>query len=446
MRKVLAVALREYRAAVQTKAFILSLVLMPVLAAISIGMQLLVNKADAQTTKTYAVVDRTAQLRAALEAAKLNHNTVEIYNPETKAREAPIYELVYIEPSADSQAAILQQRYDLSLRHRSGEFEGFLEIGPDVFEITAPGSAPESRRDIRFQSDKVVAREFARWATRAINGAVQEHRFARDGISLEAVRRNQTLVALRNKGLTSRDATTGALADASDDSHAVSQALPGVLVVLMFMMVLLGAMPAMQGVVEEKQQRIAEVLLGCVSPFQLMLGKLLGVVAVSLTISAVYLGGAYSVAARQGMTSLLTPALIGWFLTFMVLAVMIYGSLFMAVGAAANDMKETQSLQTPVMMTLALPVLMLGAVIRDPQGKVALIGSFVPFSAPMLMTARVATRVPVPLWQPVVASAGVLLTALACIWVAGRIFRVGLLSQGKGVRLADLVTWVVRGG
>jgi ABC-2 type transport system permease protein len=447
MVKVIAVALREYRAAVHTKAFLIGLVMMPVICAISIVVQLLVNKAENETTKKYAIVDRTGELRESLDRAMDRHNTFEILNVETKNREAPIYSLIHIEPSADDRESIVAQRLALSQRQAKGEFEGLLEIGKDVFEILPPSAsgAPDDRHDIRFQSDKVAERDFPRWAGRVVNSAIQERRFERQSITADDVRRIQTLVPVRQKALTKKNPRTGEIEEASEEARLVSFFLPGALVTLMFVMVLLGAVPAMQGVVEEKQQRIVEVLLGCVTPFQLMLGKLLGVIAVSLTISAVYLGGGYLVALRYGVTSTLPGDVMAWFVFFMVLAVLVYGSLFMAVGAAANDLKELQSLQMPVMMTVTLPVLLLGAVLRDPNGKVALIGSFVPFTAPMLMMARLASPAGVAAWQPIVAAFGVLVASMVCVWAAGRIFRVGLLMQGKGVHLADLARWILRG-
>ena len=231
----------------------------------------------------------------------------------------------------------------------------------------------------------------------------------------------------------------------SGSARMVSFFLPGAMVVVMFMLVLLGAMPAMQGVVEEKQQRIVEVLLGSISPFQLMLGKLLGVVAVALTTGAVYLSGGYAIAVRFGVGRMLGGTLLAWFLVFLVLAVLIYGSLFMAVGAAASDLKETQSLQMPVMMTATLPVLLIGAVLREPNGKLAIASSFVPFSSPMMMMARLSSSSNIPWWHPALAVVLVLATSVACVWAAGRVFRVGLLLQGKGVQLSDLVRWVLRG-
>jgi ABC-2 type transport system permease protein len=446
MRKVWTVAAREYKAAVQTKAFIISLVLMPVLMAGSIGLQFLMKKAEDRSTKKYAVVDRTPgrQLAAALAAAARRHNEVEAFDPETGEQTRPTFELIAVEPSADDPDAVQRQRLDLSRRQQANEFEGFLDIGPDVYALAPPGSPPDPRREIRLQSDKASTNIFHRWADRAVNEGIQQRRFADQGVSRELVLTIQQPVRLRAKGLTRQDAT-GAIADAPDESRVANALLPAGLMALMFMLVLVGGTPAMQGVVEEKQQRIAEVLLGSLSPFELMLGKLLGVVGVSLTVGAVYLGGAYAAVTHYGLAEALSPPVLAWFVVYLVLAVLIYGSLFMAIGAAAGDMKETQALVTPVMVLVSLPMLTVGAVIRDPNGPVALAGSFFPFATPMLMTARIAVPPGIPWWQPVVGAALVLATALACVWAAGRIFRVGLLMQGKGVRLADLARWVVRG-
>jgi ABC-2 type transport system permease protein len=151
------------------------------------------------------------------------------------------------------------------------------------------------------------------------------------------------------------------------------------------------------------------------------------------------------VAASFKVLGLLSLDLIIWFFVFLVLAVFMYGSMFMAVGAAAGDMKETQALQMPIMIVFTLPMLLLGAVLRDPSGPIAQWGSFIPFSAPMLMMARMAGPSGVPWWQALAAAAGVVATTLICVWGAGRIFRVGLLLQGKGVKFADLMRWIVSG-
>ncbi len=449
MRKLLVIALREYKAAVRTKAFVISLVLVPILWGASIGIQVLLHKAEDRSTKKFAVVDRTAdrQVTAAIEAEVKVHNDIWVYDRETGEQTEPKFELVPIKPSAPDRESLLEQRYELSQQCQNGEFEGFLDVGPDVYALVTPSKdrSTDERRELRFQSSKPGAGGFGRWVERVANEGIQQHRFAGHNVSLDLVRQLQQPVQLKSKGLTVRDPVNGQLRDATEEGRVATFALPALLIVLMYFMILVGASPAMHGVVEEKQQRISEVLLGSVSPFGLMLGKLIGVVAVALTVGAVYATVGYAVAHRYGLTDALSPGLMVWFFLFLSLAVLIYASLFIAVGAAASDIKETQSLLMPVMLLAALPMLLLGAVLQDSNGIVAVIGSFFPFTAPMIMTARVSVPPGVPFWQPMVAVASVLVTVLGCVWAAGRVFRVGLLMQGKGVRLADLARWVIKG-
>ena len=140
LRKVWAIAAREYKAAVKTKAFVISLVLVPVLWAVSIGIQVLMRKAEDQTTKKFAVVNRTAEphILAALQAANTIRSERGVFSEETGEQVAPKFEFMVIEPSADDPAAVQKQRYELSQRCQAGEFEGFLDIGPDVVQLAPP--------------------------------------------------------------------------------------------------------------------------------------------------------------------------------------------------------------------------------------------------------------------------------------------------------------------
>jgi ABC-2 type transport system permease protein len=135
-----------------------------------------------------------------------------------------------------------------------------------------------------------------------------------------------------------------------------------------------------------------------------------------------------------------------WFLVYLVLAVFMFGSLFIAVGAACTDLKETQSLLLPVMLLAVFPLFFLQQIIQEPDGALATGLSFFPFATPSLMVARIAIPPGVPdWWQPFLGVAGVLVTTLFCVWVAGRIFRVGLLMQGKGASFSEIVKWAWKG-
>src|SRR5262249_1734752 len=193
------------------------------------------------------------------------------------------------------------------------------------------------------------------------------------------------VVPLLSRGLTRLNPQTGELEDSSEQSRIAAFAVPFGLMMLSFMVLMMTATPLMQGVVEEKMQRIAEVLLGSVPAFQLMLGKLLGMTAVSLTIATVYLGGAYWLAWYYDFAEFVTPEMIGWFVLFQTLSTLMFGALFIAVGAACSDMKETQNLLWPVMLLAVTPMFLLNTVLQEPNSRVVGAALLFPFATPLLM-------------------------------------------------------------
>jgi ABC-2 type transport system permease protein len=317
----------------------------------------------------------------------------------------------------------------------------------ELSELERPGSEPdaEDRLAVRFQAHSHTSHDFPEWLRRSVNAAVQERRCLKRGLAVAEVRQLIRPVPLLARGLSARDPQTGAIRDGGEVNRVASFLLPAGLVMLMFMMIFVGATPLMQGVVEEKSQRIAEVLLGSVRPFPLMLGKLLGTVGVATTLAVVYLGGAYVAARHAGLTEYLSPQIIAWFLAYQTLGVLMYGSLFIAVGSACTSTQETQTLLMPVMLVAMMPLFVLTNVIMEPEGPLATSMSLFPTAAPMLMVARLSASPGLPLWQPLVGVAVVLLATLACAWAAGRIFRVGLLAQGQGAGFREMMRWVWRG-
>jgi ABC-type Na+ efflux pump permease subunit len=145
------------------------------------------------------------------------------------------------------------------------------------------------------------------------------------------------------------------------------------------------------------------------------------------------------------MASYVATSAIGWFVLFTVLGTLMYGSMFVAAGAAVTNLKEAQTMMMPVMMLVVLPMFLIGPMIQDPGGLLSTIGSMFPFSAPMVMTARIAIPPGVPVWQIAVAVVVTLLTTSVVVWGAGRVFRVGILMQGQGARIPDLIRWLIRG-
>ena len=122
-----------------------------------------------------------------------------------------------------------------------------------------------------------------------------------------------------------------------------------------------------------------------------------------------------------------------------------WGGMFIAVGSAVSDMKEAQSLVTPVMLIAVSPMFVWLNVVKEPSSSFALAMSLIPPATPMLMIIRQAVPPGIPAWQPALGITLVLLTTIACVFAAGRIFRVGILMQGKGAKVGEMMRWVFRG-
>lgn len=442
MRKMLVVAMREYQAAVKTKAFIISLVLMPILMGGSIVAQVFLKDKVDIADKRVAVVDQTGQLYDALAGAARDRNETKIFSGEGDARKQvkPRFVVEKVE-LVDGDPA--QTAFALSERVRAKGDErlfAFVMIGPDAVR---PGADPV-RAAAHYHSQTPTYEEVADWAEAELNERIQELRFQGARVDLATVRAAVAPVPLANLELVTRD-EQGNIKKAEKANQAANFLIPLGLMMLMFMVIMVGASPLMQSVLEEKMQRIAEVLLGSISPFQLMMGKLVGVVGVSLTMATFYLVGGYLALRNAGYAQFFPAHLIWWFVVFQGLAVLMFGSLFIAVGAAVTDMRESQSLMTPVMLIVCAPMLVWVNVLREPTAAFSTVISLFPPCTPMLMIVRQAVPPGIPLWQPLLGVALVLLTTVAFVWAAGRIFRVGLLMQGRGANFREMCRWVVRG-
>jgi ABC-type Na+ efflux pump permease subunit len=464
VNKIWVVARREYLATVRTKAFLIGVIMMPVFMLLGGVIGAINRRFEDQGEKRFAVVDRTPgeKLFPLLEAAAKKRNETEITDKKTQQRTAPAFVLEKVAPEAD----IDELRLRLSDRVRKGELAGFLEIGPKALDsslfggllgkgkdgLDKPDDQADDLRTTRYQTRPTAtgAMSFYQWALREIPWAQLELSLSKTpgGDRIKAmVRRSMTeqrapVVML---DLSSRDPRTGKVQAEEGVGKSVVQIFVGIgCIMLMFVIIFAVATPMMQGVLEEKMQRISEVLLGSLSPFQLMAGKLLGGVGVALTLGAVYVAGAYWALHHFGYADQVPAWMIVWFVIYLTMALLMYGSMFLAVGAACTDMKEPQTLMLPVMLPAMLPLFLIAPILSNPDGTLARVASFFPPCTPMLMLARLALSANIGWWEPILGTLLVLAFTLLCVWIAGRIFRVGILVQGKGATLAEMATWVFR--
>jgi ABC-2 type transport system permease protein len=272
---------------------------------------------------------------------------------------------------------------------------------------------------------------------------VQRERLADSGLDLLVVARALAPVSIEPLGLYVR-AADGSIRSGDERSRDAAMFVPIGVVFLVFLALMM-SQTMLQSTLEEKQQRIAEVLLGSVRPAELMLGKVVGSAGVSLTTMVIYVAGSVWLLDQYGLSSLLRQGLLTAVLVFPVVGVLFYGAIFGAVGAACSEIKDAQNYLLPVLMVMIFPIMIWWKVLEEPSSTFATALSFVPLWTPLLMPLRLAASEAIPLWQPAVGLLGTLLAALVAVWAGGRVFRVGLLLQGKPPRPLQLLGWILKG-
>jgi ABC-2 type transport system permease protein len=444
LHKTRLIANREYSAAVRSKSFLASLIVFPLLMSGAIIAQRVSQKIGDTNTYRVAVMNGSgdAGLNDVIRDAVDYHNRYGL----TDSAGRQVRGRFVLESAAPAnwgdKAALDEARLALSNRVRSGELLAFVEIGPAVMKAAGP-DAGSGGGTIRYCSNRPTYEDFIALLRSALPTAIVHQRLANAGMQFSRLEPLLWWPPVVEAGLAEQK--QGKITYQSGVAQAASLFVPLILVVLMFLVTLMGTSPMAANVIEEKQLRIAEVLLGSVTPMELMMGKLLGGVGVSLTLAAIFVGGAYYLAYSTGYSGFIAGSAIGWFFFFMIVGTLMYGSLFVASGAACGNIKEVQSFIMPVMLLIALPMFALGPILQNPSGSLATVLSFFPLSAPSIMVLRVTIPPGVAAWQPIVAAVLTLAATVGCVWVAARIFRVGILMQGKGASYGAVLRWIVRG-
>ena len=438
MKRVLHIIKREYLASVRTKGFVIGLVLAPiVMSGSGIAMWLLEGHVDT-TDKRIAVVDRSGILADTLRQWAEERNAEVVYDSVTNKKTKPAYIIEIVQPDDIDPEG---QKLILSDRVRSGELHSFIEIGSAV--LHPPDNEMNAR--MSYHSKNAAIDEVRQWINGTINWRLRHWRLAEAGIEGADAEEVFWWVPVDPMGLISRDTQTGEVKSAERSTKAQALIPAVVLFFLMFIMIMMGAVPQLYAVVEEKSQRIAEVLLGLVTPLQFMAGKVLGGLAVALTGSGVYLIGGILFFTSMGMNEHIPYHVLPWFATYMVLNIVMLGAIYSALGSACSDPKDAQSIGFPAMLPVLLPMFLIAPIIRQPESAIATWASLIPPFTPTLMVLRMALPQGVPAWQPWVGLIGMCLTTVFAVWVAGRVFRVGILMQGTGPKVGTMIRWAISG-
>ena len=198
--------------------------------------------------------------------------------------------------------------------------------------------------------------------------------------------------------------------------------------------------------IEEKGNKVMEVLLSAVSPMQLLAGKILGQAGVSAVILCMYGSAAIAGLVAFAMMDLVPISHLLLFGTFFIIAYFMVATIMAAAGSAVTELRDAQSLMGPIMLILIIPLALWPILAEHPNGLLATITSFTPPLLPFVMILRVtASTEPVALWQIVVSIVIGLVSVFAMIWICARIFRIGVLMQGKPPSVMQLIHWIRQG-
>ncbi|MGC9342946.1 MAG: ABC transporter permease [Bacteroidales bacterium] len=415
---------REYRAAVKTKSFLISLLLVPILMGGSFIVLILTEDKIDTEDKKVVIIDHTGTLEKPMTAAAEIRYKNEIYDEESGEQVRPKYVIEFLEPNISNP---FDQQLQLSDRVRSKELHAFIEVGKGMMN-------PAENREtayIRYYSEHSFNDNVRNWFNNAINNNLREFRIADLNLDPKLKENIFNWTFMEGMGLVEMNQKTGKVKEAEKSNELQSFLVPYIIILLMFMLTMMSAVPLLTAVMEEKSEKIAEVLLANVTPFEFMMGKVLGGLGISLTIAVLYIIGGIVIARQTGNTGVIPFDILPWFFAYSFLYIIMVGSGMAALGSTCNDNKDAQTLQFPAMMAVIIPLFVLFPVLQDPSGSLATTLSLIPPFTPPLMMIRLATPVTIPLWQPLVGIVLVILFTLFTVWVGARIFRTAILIQGQ---------------
>jgi ABC-2 type transport system permease protein len=421
MRKIWVVIRREFLEKVRTKWFIISTVLGPLLMIGFIAVSIMMAEGGV-AQRRIAVVD--------VGSSGLGERLWRMLSAPEQ------WEVRLI----DAQAADLERVTD-SLTTSVGlkEFDGYLIVTDEAIE----------NGSLEYRGSNVSSLTEMEALQRMLQQGLMIARLNRVGVDPQVVAQAQIPVRMRTVSIRDGQET--------EESAESVFLLAYIMWIVLYIAILLYGLQVMGSVVEEKTTRVVEVLISSLKPFQLLAGKVVGVGAVGLFQMLVWGVAGWLIVMRRdvileqfGVDASAAQAIpmpdvsaatVVIFLAYFVLGYFLYAAMFAAVAAMSNSEAEARQAQTPVVMLFVIPsVLMLG-ILQQPGGTMAVAFSLIPFTAPIAMPVRWAgTAVPIP---ELIGSIGLLLLALCAVtWVAGRIYRVGILMYGKRPGIRELLHWV----
>jgi ABC-2 type transport system permease protein len=451
-RRILLVAQREFIATVSTKAFIIGLLIMPLmLGIVAIVFPRMLNPRNFQTRGEVAVIDPSGRALAEIKTAFSQERMAE--RREEQARlilnQAPAAVRQIAGASGSTQMTSAMSAATPLAELRLIERPPTADVQQEKAWLLESGE-PKHLALVVVHDNAVVptAGTYGSYDTYVPGNmddrALGEIQAALQDAILNARTRHEGLDRARIEGLTkvARGQSITVTRDSERNTvRGLNQVLPIVFVALMFMGVMTGGQSLLTSTVEEKSNRVMEVLLSALSPMELLAGKIIGQLGVSMVAFGLYVGIGFALLLSFALFGLVNPWLILYLGIFFLLAYLTYGSLMVSVGAVVNDMREAQGLIMPLMLLLTFPFWVWFPISMNPNSAFSTALSLIPPVNTFAMLIRMTSTAPPPWWQ-VWLSIGVgVLGVMGALWFAAKVFQIGLLMTGKPPNFATLLRW-----
>ncbi|HYE60669.1 MAG TPA: ABC transporter permease [Phycisphaerales bacterium] len=465
MWKMLQVAKREFVATVLTKAFLIGVFILPVVLTATIPIAgLLVSSKSPDVNGTVAIIDLSGDAERGGEAAKA---VMELLSPEAiaaqqkrqKADDAKVIRETVADKMGSAQADQVDEALKLTGDAKVPDIKPEqLPATTDLEQAKQPlmsGTTFDGSRLALVVIEKNAIRRgegekafggyqlyvkpkldsrAQRLITDQVGKAIVQTRLKVNGEDPEQVLAMTSLQRPKALAVTK----TGEKSSGELQQYL----LPMGFMMLLWVSVFTSGQFLMTSTIEEKSNRIMEVLLSAVSPMQLMTGKIVGQMGAGLLIMTVYSGFGIASLLLFNRGDLLEGASFGFLVAFFFIAFFTIAAMMAAVGSAVTDIHEAQALMMPIMLVVMIPMLLMMPIISAPSGMMATVMSFVPPISPFVMVLRMSSSQPPPQWQLFVALGIGVVTVYVALKIAAKVFRVGVLMYGKPPNLATLVKWV----
>jgi ABC-2 type transport system permease protein len=447
VRKIFHVAKRDFVATINTKGFIIAVLIPPVIyGAIMFVFPSLIDNAPPRLRGEVAVVDPTGAVFERI-ARELTQESI------GERRRAAANRAVSGMPRGTSEMArpqieaVLESGLDLH-PVRYGE----ADMAAQKDRLKREGERPRLLAVVAIESDAVTLRAGAAsfgayhlFVRANLDDRIQsEIRAAVGDAIVDARIKDAGLDPQRIDAITDIPRVRSVTVTESGESQTVAgfaQLLPMGFAILLLISVMSSAQYLLTTTIEEKSSRTIEVILSAVSPMELMAGKILAQLGTGLVILLLYASLGLATVLSMAVLGLVDFSLLFYLLIFFLITYVMMGSVMAAVGASVNELREAQSLMTPVTLLMMIPWIFWYPITRSPNSAFAVALSFLPPTNAFAMLLRLTSTSPPPMWQVWVSIVVGIAGACAALWFASRIFKIGLLMHGRPPNVATLLRW-----